>query len=221
VNNFQQLRMESVSKTFMQGNVLISIANNITYSFEQRMYGIMGVSGTGKSTLLHMLAGLEKPSDGGIFFNNTNIERLHSYLLNSIGIVFQQPQLIPELTVLENVMIKGIIAGQSTRDNKRAYELLERVGMSDRAHSRPDILSGGEQQRIAVLRALYLKPAFLLADEPTAHLDENHKAELLEIIRQLHTQEGMGVILTTHDEALAHQCEIPLRLSQGTLWPLR
>ena len=218
------LRICHLTKTFSQGLVNVKILENATYTFDQgKTVALTGVSGSGKSTLLHMLAGLEVPSSGEVFFKDENIYLLdprnrHLFLQKTIGFVFQSAYLIDELTVLENVMIKGLLANESFEQAGRAaYELLEAVGLAGKAKNGPRTLSGGEQQRVAVARALYGRPAFILADEPTAHLDAHTKKVVMNLLLAACWQGNTGLIIATHDESIADQMDTVLRLDQGRL----
>lgn len=216
--------MYQLSKSFKQGMHDTRILHNATYLFNQHSsVALTGVSGTGKSTLLHLLAGLETPTAGTVFFNETDISlfdaaQRQQFLLNEVGLIFQVPSLIDELSVIENVMIKGLTGREP---HKHAYlkaqELLKSVGLCDKSHAAPRTLSGGEQQRVAIARALYTKPAFILADEPTAHLDAGTKKALIDLLLSCKKQWGAGLIIATHDELVAQRMDVILRLEKGTL----
>ena len=172
------IHLENIKKQFNQNTTTMPVLSGITYTFDSgRTYALTGVSGTGKSTLLSILAGLEAPTTGNVYYNNSSMSTLtnkeKNYLLNkTVGLIFQMPYLIQELSVLENVMIKGLISPTNSIKKDQALQLLDRVGLRSKAYFLPSILSGGEQQRVAIARAVINKPDFLLADEPTAHLDE-------------------------------------------------
>jgi ABC-type lipoprotein export system ATPase subunit len=200
------------------------VLRDISITFEQgKTYAISGVSGTGKSTLMHLLSGFDKPSAGAVFFNTKNIahfsaaERAH-FLNQSIGHVFQQPYLIRELSVLENIMTPGLIMGSSLLTARpRAQELLEAVGLAECADRRPSSLSGGQQQRVALARALFNQPAFLLADELTGNLDKETGRNIMSFLLKLQQQFHMGVIISTHDTYVAESMQHTFRLEQGEL----
>ena len=200
------------------------VLQDVSAVFDQgSTYAIQGVSGTGKSTLLHILAGLEEPTDGHVFYNHENIFQLENKTRNTIlntqvGLLFQQPYLIKELSVLENVMLPGLIAQQSLDVcKKRAEWLLNQVGLEYKKDQPPRTLSGGQQQRVALARALFNNPSFLLADEPTGNLDVETAKKMTELLLRLVGQNNMGLIVSTHDESVAEQMEKILVLRNGFL----
>ncbi|MCX5923971.1 MAG: ATP-binding cassette domain-containing protein, partial [Candidatus Dependentiae bacterium] len=191
----------------------------MSYNFDPSLsYGLMGRSGTGKSTLLHMIAGIDQPSHGTIALGDLNISRLSShqkieFLQKSVSIVLQQPYLINELTVLENVMLKEIISNGITPESKdRALQLLTEIGLERKADCLPGRLSGGEQQRVAILRAIFHVPQFLLADEPTGNLDEASADRIINLLLHYKKKYAMGLIISTHDIKIAQQCDVILKI---------
>ncbi len=200
------------------------VLRGISIIFEQgKTYAISGVSGTGKSTLMHLLSGFDKPSSGAVLFNDKNIAHFSSaarthFLNQSIGHVFQQPYLIRELSVAENVMTPGLIMGSSLLAARpRALELLEAVGLADHAEKKPSALSGGQQQRVALARALFNQPSFLLADELTGNLDKETGRSIVAFLLELQQQSNMGVIISTHDSYVAESMQQRFSLEQGAL----
>lgn len=218
------LRLESVGKYFDHAGMRTCILNTISTTFNQgTTYAIKGVSGTGKSTLMHIIGGLDMPTSGVVWFNSvslatmTALERAAFFNLN-VGFIFQQPYLIKELSAIENVMVPGLIAGIDTHTCvKRAEELLEKVSLTDKKKSKVGALSGGQQQRIALARALFNKPAFLIADEPTGDLDEKTGRSMVELLLSCVVQENLGIILTTHDQYVAASMSTVYRLHEGHL----
>lgn len=187
------------------------------------MVAIVGASGSGKSTLLHVLGALERPTAGSIAVEgllvselpDTELDRLRN---RAIGFVFQFHHLLREYTALENVMMPQLIAGTS-RDTarRRAVELLERVGLGSRLQHRPGALSGGEQQRTAVARALATRPSILLADEPSGNLDQHNAEGLHSLFSELARDESLGLVVVTHNQSLASQADRVLLLEGGRL----
>jgi ABC-type lipoprotein export system ATPase subunit len=221
------LSLHNVSKQFTQGSSTLTVLAGITVEFTQGLtYALVGASGTGKSTLLTILAGLEQPTTGSVVCNGRTLahnsrEQHRNFLHTSLGLVFQTPHLLPELSVEENVMIKGLIAGMPRADcNKKARELLEAVSLTDKALNKPSTLSGGEQQRVALARALFIPPLFLLADEPTAHLGEAHKADIIKLLCRFQEQYNTGLIISSHDMSLASLMNTVFELRDGILHEL-
>jgi lipoprotein-releasing system ATP-binding protein len=189
------------------------------------MVAIVGASGSGKSTFLHVLGGLERPDAGTVRLDGTDVadlddDRLAALRNRTVGFVFQFHHLLREFSALENVMFPLRIAGQPVPTaRERAMALLERVGMEARAHHRPAELSGGEQQRAAVARALAAQPAVLLADEPSGNLDQANAERLHELFARLAGELGLGLVVVTHNMALAARADRVLTLEDGRLVP--
>ena len=181
---------------------------------------IIGRSGSGKSTFLHLLAGLDQPTSGQIFFEDKDITQMPEHALAKIrntrlGIIFQFYHLLPELTLYENVMLPALIAGR--RDDKWAKEVLKRVKLLSRQDHYPAQLSGGEQQRAAIARALVNRPSVILCDEPTGNLDEENAENVLSVLSDLNRREGQAFVIVTHDENLAWRYGPIFRLHDGVL----
>ena len=190
------------------------------------MIAIMGKSGAGKSTLLQILGTLDRPTSGTVLWRGDDLfarsrKRLAAFRNRSVGFVFQFHHLLPEFTALENVMMPGLIARQKRGEaQERAEDILERVGLAERLHHQPGELSGGEQQRVAIARALFMKPALLLADEPTGNLDLKTGAGIHEVLRELNEQMGITVLLVTHDPRLALEMPTRLAVEEGKIVPI-
>ncbi len=222
--NVAQLVVEDVSKYFMQGQDKINVLSNVSVQFVQgNTYAITGVSGTGKSTFMHILAGLDVPTTGQVLFNGRALHTLSAqnraqFLNQSIGLVFQLPYLLAELSVIENVMLPGLIGGK-TQDQctKKAQQLLQQVGISEKAHSKPLALSGGQQQRVAIARALFNEPAFLIADEPTGNLDIETGKAIVDLLLQCQQEWKMGIVVSSHDAYVAQTMDAVYTLAGGQL----
>jgi lipoprotein-releasing system ATP-binding protein len=187
------------------------------------MVAIMGASGVGKSTLLHVLGGLDTIDSGEVRVGDHEIATMSdearvAFRNRHIGFVFQFHHLLPEFTAIENAMMPMRIARASVAEARpKAEALLRRVGLGDRLDHRPGMLSGGEQQRVAVSRALVMQPSLLLADEPTGDLDETTADALHDLLRSMHQEFGLTAIIATHNPRLAAQCDRTLRLEGGRL----
>jgi lipoprotein-releasing system ATP-binding protein len=187
------------------------------------MVAIMGASGVGKSTLLHVLGGLDRPDSGEIRVGDVDVAHVNdadlvAFRNRHVGFVFQFHHLLPEFTAVENAEMPMRIARMKTGEARpRAQALLTRVGLGERLDHRPGMLSGGEQQRVAVARALVMQPSLLLADEPTGDLDEATADSLHALLREMHAEFGLTAIIATHNPRLAQQCDRVLRLEGGKL----
>jgi putative ABC transport system ATP-binding protein len=216
------IALRGLSMHYMLGETRLPILDGIDLDIAHgERVAVAGPSGCGKTTLLLLLAGLERPSAGSVCIDGTALEDLDADALadlrrDHVGIVFQSFHLVPSLSALDNVALPLDIAGR--RDARaRARELLEQVGLADRARHFPSQLSGGEQQRVAIARALVHEPKLVLADEPTGNLDEHTGARVAQLLFALNAQIGATLVLVTHDPALAARCDRVLRLHEGTL----
>lgn len=220
------LRGESISKSYKseQGEARLEVLKSVSLDIKEgSITSIIGSSGSGKSTLLHILGGLDKPDSGSVYWGNKLISSLNSDQLadfrnKNIGFVFQFHHLLPEFTALENVCMPALIAGQSIENaSKRAMSLLERFGVSDRKNHRPTQLSGGEQQRVSMARALMNKPSIILADEPTGNLDDENTSTILEMLFELREKDNVTILLITHEKAIAKRSDIIIEIKNGEL----
>lgn len=212
------IKTTNIIKSFGQVKVLKGINLKIE---KGELVSIVGASGAGKTTLLQILGTLLEPDQGSVLINNTDIFKLKNKALakfrnQELGFVFQFHQLLPEFTALENVMLPGLIGNRNLKQVKqRANELFDYLNLTDRKEHKPNELSGGEQQRIAVARALINQPSVIFADEPTGNLDSNNTQELFELLVKLKNEFNQTVVLVTHNEQLAHQSERILRMADG------
>ena len=221
-SSHMMIEAKGIEKSFGTLKVLKGIDFSVDKS---EVVSIMGASGAGKSTLLHILGTLSSPDSGTLTIDGTDVLNLASKALSSfrnrkIGFVFQFHHLLPEFTSLENVMIPALIAGRSARDAKKTAEgLLEDLGLSERMSHKPSELSGGEQQRDAIARALVNSPAVLYADEPSGNLDSHTKAELHGLFFSLRDRYGQTIVIVTHDPELASMCDRTLVMKDGLFVP--
>ena len=212
--------IKDIKKSFGSLQVLKGIDLHID---KGEVVSIVGPSGAGKTTLLQIIGTLDKPDSGTIIVNGIDVNKLNAKQISDfrnqhIGFVFQFHQLLTEFTALENIMIPAFIAGKSHRDAKaRAEELLAFMGLEDRAAHKPNELSGGEKQRVAVARALVNHPAVILADEPSGSLDSQNKAELHQLFFDLRDKFGQTFVIVTHDEELAGITDRTIHLRDGQI----
>ncbi len=220
------LRGEGINKSYKseQATARLEVLRNVSLEIKKgSITAIVGSSGSGKSTLLHILGGLDKPDSGSVYWGNQlistmNSDQLADFRNENIGFVFQFHHLLPEFTALENVSMPALIAGISIEEaSKRAMQLLERFGVADRKNHRPTQLSGGEQQRVSMARALMNKPSIILADEPTGNLDDSNTSTILDMLFELREQDGVTVLLITHEKVIAQRSDIILEIKNGEL----
>jgi lipoprotein-releasing system ATP-binding protein len=220
------LEAHGIVKSYPVGGTLLTVLRDLDLQVEAgEMVAIVGASGVGKSTLLHILGGLDRANEGHIVIDGVPLTALDDAALvrfrnQRVGFVFQFHHLLPEFSALENAEMPMRIARiRMTETRPRAEELLGRVGLAERLSHRPGMLSGGEQQRVAVARALIMRPAVLLADEPTGDLDEQTADSLHALLREMHQRYGLTSIIATHNPRLAAACDRILRLEGGRLVP--
>jgi len=214
------LRAENIHKKYGQLEVLKGV--NITIE-KKEIVSIIGSSGAGKSTLLHILGTLDEPDEGKIFLNEEALhllkgKKMAAFRNKNIGFVFQFHHLLPEFTAAENVSIPGWIAGRKKKEvNTEAIRLLELLGLKDKINNKPQELSGGEQQRVAVARALINQPAIVFADEPTGNLDSRNAKELHELFVRLRNEFDQTFLIVTHNEELAALSDRTLHMKDGLI----
>lgn len=212
------IEAKGIEKSFGNLKVLKGID---FYAGKSEVVSIMGASGAGKSTLLQILGTLSTPDKGTLLIDGTDVttlgrKKISTFRNRKIGFVFQFHHLLPEFTSLENVMIPALINGAGESEaQKRAAELLDTLGLAERATHKPSELSGGEQQRVAIARALMNKPAVLFADEPSGNLDSVTKAELHQLFFRLRDELGQTIVIVTHDPDLAKMCDRSLFMRDG------
>lgn len=214
------IEVKDIHKSYGKLNVLKGISLKIP---EKKVISIIGASGTGKSTLLHILGTLDYPDSGEVLYDNVNVatyssDKLAAFRNNNIGFVFQFHHLLPEFTALENVCIPAWIKGAGKKEaEKRALELLSLMGLKDRIFHKPNELSGGEQQRVSVARALVNNPQIVLADEPSGNLDTHTKNELHQLFFSLRDELGQTFVIVTHDNSLAELSDQKILLQDGQI----
>jgi len=220
------VEVNGLNKSYVVGQQHLHVLRDLAVTVEHgEMVAVVGASGVGKSTLLHLLGGLDRPDEGRIRVADTDLRALSDADLvlfrnRNVGFVFQFHHLLPEFDAAENVEMPMRIARRPLGEaRQRATELLGRVGLAERLEHRPGMLSGGEQQRVAVARALVMRPALLLADEPTGDLDERTADALHDLLREMHREHQLTSIIATHNPRLASACDRVLRMEQGQLHP--
>lgn len=214
------IKLTGVHKSFGQLEVLKGIDLHIK---EGEFVSIVGASGAGKTTLLQIIGTLDTDNEGEVVINGVNIKKLSDKELSAfrnkqLGFVFQFHQLLPEFTALENVCMPGLIARRNSKEvEEKAKELLTKLGLQDRFHHKPNELSGGEKQRVAVARALINDPKLILADEPSGSLDSENKKELHSLLRKLCNDYGLTILLVTHDNELAETSDRIITMRDGMI----
>lgn len=220
------LRLENVDKTYRRGDEQVRVLAGFDFSLDAGEFVVVtGPSGAGKSTLLHVAGGLDAPESGMVSVAGQDVWAMKAgesaaFRRRNLGFVFQFFNLVPMLSAVENVSLPLVLDGMAARRaDARARDLLERVGLGDRARHLPAELSGGQMQRVAVARALVARPAIVLADEPTGNLDSHSSADVLDLLRSLSDEDGTSVVLVTHDQAATRYGTRELHLVDGRASP--
>ncbi|UTW67521.1 ABC transporter ATP-binding protein [bacterium SCSIO 12643] len=218
------IQAKNVKKTYNADTIPVHALNDVNLNVEEGEFtAIVGPSGCGKTTLLNILGGLDDATSGHVEIDGTVITQMSDgdlidFRLNNIGFVFQAYNLIPVLTTKENVEFIMLLQKKDEKlRSERTFELLEEMGIADKADKRPSELSGGQQQRVAVARALASKPKFVLADEPTANLDSNSTKDLLDIMAKLNKEEGITFVFSTHDQRVIDRARRIVHLDDGKI----
>jgi ABC-type lipoprotein export system ATPase subunit len=215
------INIQSLEKSYFGDGVVTKVLDNVNLDFKREDFTtIVGPSGSGKSTLLNLIGTLDTPTNGKVFYEDEDIftiknNKLADFRFENVGFVFQQFQLLPTLTAIENIMAPLFSRKTTYSKQERAEELLELFGLSDKKNSLPSQLSGGQQQRVAIARALVNSPKWILADEPTGNLDRKNGEIIFEILQKLNKEQDCGIILITHDEALAESADRTIYLTDG------
>jgi putative ABC transport system ATP-binding protein len=215
------IRFENITKVYPMGKRELTVLKGVTLNIEKgELVAIMGASGSGKTTMLNLIGCLDKPTSGSYYFEDKEVSHLSSGELarirgQKIGFIFQTFNLLSRLTALANVELGMTYAGGVNR--QRAIEALTKVGLADRVKHRPIELSGGEQQRVAIARAIAKNPSVFLADEPTGQLDSHSGEEIISILTSLHAEQGITLLVVTHDANIAHFCQRIIHLKDGEI----
>ena len=224
MNKSNLIEVKNLVKVYRDGNTYFKALNGISFSIQKgESVAIIGKSGSGKSTLMHLLAALDKPNEGEILINGQNIAKMKKRELNRLrnqtfGFVFQQFFMNPKDTVLQNVILPLKIAGVSSRKRKEiALKALEAVELTDKAKNKASNLSGGQKQRVCVARAIANSPEIIFADEPTGNLDSKTSKKIEDLLFGLNKENGITLIIVTHDESLATKCDRQIRIQDGQI----
>jgi putative ABC transport system ATP-binding protein len=218
------IRAVDLTRTFEVGETTVEALRSINLEVTAGQFvALVGPSGSGKSTLLNLVGGLDRPTDGQLWIDGVELsaskeKALTDHRRRCVGFVFQSFNLLPRLTAVENVALPLMFVGVSERERlERAGQLLAQVGLSDRMEHRPTQLSGGEQQRVAIARALVNHPAIILADEPTGNIDTTTGAEIMDLLRRLNREQGVTLLLVTHDPEAASFADRVIQLRDGQI----
>lgn len=224
MNNSVLLQASQIHKSYQSASKRIDVLQGLDFEIRAgTMVAIMGASGVGKSTLLHLLGGLDRPDSGEIQFEGENIlkyspSQLAHFRNQKVGFIFQMHHLLPEFDTLENTMMPFLLNRfDRSKASSQARKILTEVGLAQRMDHRPGQLSGGEQQRVAIARALMQDPVLVLADEPTGNLDESTAASIFQLFRELHSRRQLAFVIATHNPDLAAVCDQTFILHEGKL----
>ena len=216
------LQADAVSKSYFLGGKELAVLQGVSLELQAGEFvALQGASGSGKSTLLQLLGGLDRPTAGAIRFEGELLRvqtpaQSAEFRGSHVGFVFQAYHLLPDLDALENVQLPAqVLRRPQVESEQRARELLDSVGLSDRMDHRPSELSGGEQQRVAIARALMNEPEIVLADEPTGNLDTGTESEIIDLLKRLHTERQLTLLVATHDETVARAAQRVVHLKDG------
>jgi putative ABC transport system ATP-binding protein len=216
------IELQNITKTYHMGQTVVKALDGVSFSIKKgEMVAIMGASGSGKSTLMNIIGCLDTPSSGKYLLDGKEVNGISDGDLatvrnRKIGFVFQQFNLLARTSALDNVELP-LVYGRGSLQHNRALQVLEKVGMGKRTRHTPNQLSGGEQQRVAIARALINQPPLLLADEPTGNLDSRTSAEIIDLLQKLNREEGITVILVTHDSGIGAQSQRIITLRDGQI----
>lgn len=216
------LETQNLCKTYGKGDVMVRALDNVSFSVEKGEFvAIVGPSGSGKSTLLHILGGVDTATSGSVIIDKTDISTLDETALaifrrRQIGLIYQFYNLIPILTVVENLTLPLLLDGRKP-DQAKVNNIIQKLGLSNRMNHLPNQLSGGQQQRVAIGRALINNPALLLADEPTGNLDSENSREIISLLRSFNKEFNQTVIMITHDERIALSADRIIAIEDGRI----
>ncbi|MBO3444216.1 ABC transporter ATP-binding protein [Clostridium sp. CCUG 7971] len=216
------LKIENLNKVYGKNENELHVLKNINLNIEENKFiAVVGASGSGKSTLLNCMAGLDKPTDGKVYYNNEEISnmpdgKLADIRINNFGFVFQNFNLIPVVNVYENIIMPSLLENRKV-DKKYLEKLLERLEIKDKIKKFPNELSGGQQQRVAIARALINKPKIIFADEPTGNLDTKSTDEVMSILRECVNDYNQTLIMITHNDMIAREADVCIKIQDGTI----
>ena len=216
------LKIENLCKTYGKGENEVKALNNVSFTVPKgQMLAVIGPSGSGKSTLLHILGGVDRPTSGKVYLDGQDVyaqndRDLAVFRRRQVGLIYQFYNLIPVLDAEENITLPMIMDGRKP-DNKHLDDLLDMLQLKERRHHLPSQLSGGQQQRVSIGRALFTSPGVILADEPTGNLDRKNSAEIIKLLRQSNRDLEQTMVIITHDEDIALQCDRIITISDGQI----